>query len=60
MIIVTIKTFLMHVELSILKIIKSIGLHLELIHINITNAGTTLKYKTCRDNHSIAMLCIHV
>ena len=50
----------MCVELSILITIKLIGSHLELICINITNAGMTLKYKTCRDNHSTIMLFIHV
>ena len=50
----------MCVELSILNIIKSVGSHLELICVNITNAGMTLKYKTCRDYHSIPMSCIHV
>ena len=42
------------------KLIKSIGSCLELICVNITSTVRTLKYKTCRDNHSIPISYIHI
>ena len=53
MTIVIIKNFSGVLSFSISNLIESIGSCLELKCITNKDISTTLKYKTCRDNHSI-------
>ena len=50
-----IKNLLHVLSFSILNIIKTIGSCLELKYISSKDVRMTLKYKTCRVNHSIPM-----
>ena len=60
MTIVIINNFSGMLSFSISNVIQSIASCLELECITSEDISMTLKYKTCRDNHSIPMPCLHV